>query len=167
MTDLALPATVSEPRTQAFSAFYTDTIGPLGGYAYQLLGDAELAADVVQEAYTRLLSRWVAIRKPRPYLFHVVTNLARDAWSARRRGTETLRDIVDGRPDVTSPATDSSVWDAVARLPERHREVVLLHYYSDLPLADVAAAVRRPVGTVKRQVAEARERLAQTLGDTQ
>jgi RNA polymerase sigma-70 factor (ECF subfamily) len=165
MTDLAVPPAVAGLRADPFEEFYAETVGPLGGYAYRLLGDAELAADVVQEAYARLLSRWVAIRQPRPYLFHVATNLARDAWRTRQRGEETVRGLIDGRPDVTAPAADNSVRDAVARLPKRHREVVLLHYYGDLTLADVAAAVRRPLGTVKRLVAEARDLLAGTLGD--
>ncbi|HVF06876.1 MAG TPA: sigma-70 family RNA polymerase sigma factor [Frankiaceae bacterium] len=152
-------------RRDSFTAFYAETIGPLGGYAYQLVGDRELAADVVQEAYTRLLSRWVGIRKPRPYLFHVVTNLARDAWSARQRGEAIVRGLVDARPEVATAPLDPSVWDAVARLPAVHREVVLLYYYADLPLADVAAAVRRPPGTVKRLLSEARDLLAGALGD--
>lgn len=165
MTDLAVPAPVRDTAHDAAIAdFYAETAGPLGGYVYQLVGDAELAADVVQEAFTRLLSRWVGVRKPKPYLFHVATNLAHDAWNARRRADETVRAVVDARTDLTVPARDNSVWDAVARLPERHREVVLLYYYADLPMVEVAAAVRRPTGTVKRQLSEARDRLAKTLG---
>ena len=163
----AVPAVdvAGRARDAAFEAFYDETVGPLGGYAFQLVGDPEIAADIVQEAYTRLLSRWVSVRKPRPYLFHVVTNLARDAWSQRQRGHALVRGIVDSRPALAAADADRSVWDAVERLPREYREIVLLHYYADLPLADVAAAVRRPTGTVKRMVAEARDRLARALGD--
>src|SRR5688500_4160513 len=162
---VSMPAAVSaRSRDAEFAAFYAETIGPLGGYAYQLVGDPELAADVAQEAYTRLLSRWVSIRAPRPYLFHVATNLARDAWSARQRAERTVQVIVDARPSLTVEAADRSIWDAVDRLPKKHREVVLLFYYADLPLNDVAAAVRRPSGTVKRLLSEARDRLAEALG---
>ena len=170
VTDLApaQPAVAAHAvRDTQFAAFYAETVGPLGGYAYQLVGDPDLAADVVQEAYTRLLSRWVAVRAPRPYLFHIATNLARDAWSARQRTENTLRAVVDGRPALAVDAADPSIWDAVDRLPKKHREVVLLFYYADLPLADVAAAVRRPTGTVKRQLSEARDRLAEMLGEAQ
>ncbi len=168
VTDLAAPTAVAaRARDAEFAAFYAETVGPLGGYAYQLVGDPDLAADVVQEAYTRLLTRWVAIRAPRPYLFHVATNLARDAWSARQRTQNTLRAVVDGRPALAVEPADPSIWDAVDRLPKKHREVVLLFYYADLPLTDVAAAVRRPTGTVKRQLSEARDRLAEMLGADQ
>lgn len=163
MTDVTADARSVRGRTDAFLEFYAETSGPLGGYAYQLVHDAEVAADIVQEAYTRLLSRWVAIRKPRPYLFHVVTNLAKDAWSAGQRDATLLKGLVDLRVPVDAPAPDCSVLDAVARLPRRHRDVVLLHYYGDLAVAEIAAVVCRPPGTVKRLMAEARVRLAETL----
>jgi RNA polymerase sigma-70 factor (ECF subfamily) len=50
-------------------------------------------------------------------------------------------------------------------LPAPLREAVLLHYLCDLPLTDVARAIRRPLGTVKRRLHEARQLLAQTLGE--
>ena len=53
--------------------------------------------------------------------------------------------------------------DVVRRLPDRVREPVVLHYYADLSVEAVAIALRRPVGTVKRQLSEARELLAQML----
>ena len=165
---VALPRALREAGgTDAFAAFYAETVGPLGGYAFQLVRDADLAADIVQEAFTRLLGRWVAIRTPRPYVFHIATNLARDAWATRQRTAAVVLDLVGIRPAMTSPASDPSVWDAVERLPRRHREVVLLFYYADLPLTDVAAAVRRPAGTVKRLLNEARTHLAETLGGPQ
>ena len=147
-----------------FAAFYRDTAGSLGGYVYRLVGDAEVAADVVQEAFVRLLTRWVTIRSPRPYLYHVATNLARDVWSERQRAERSMLSILGGRPRTAIDAVDLSVYDAVSRLPQRYREIVLLHYYADLPIEDVARTTRRPVGTVKRMLMEARERLARSLG---
>ncbi len=49
------------------------------------------------------------------------------------------------------------------RLPGHLRDVVLLHYYADLPVEEVARALRRPVGTVKRRLSDARGILAVTL----
>jgi RNA polymerase sigma-70 factor (ECF subfamily) len=48
----------------------------------------------------------------------------------------------------------------VLRLPTRLRDVVLLHYWADLSVADVGQALGRPSGSVKRQLAEARALLA-------
>jgi RNA polymerase sigma-70 factor (ECF subfamily) len=51
----------------------------------------------------------------------------------------------------------------VRTLPERLRDVVLLHYFADLTVEDVATAVNRPAGSVKRQLSEARAALATAL----
>lgn len=147
-----------------FTAFYADNCAAVTGYAYQLTRDAEVAWDVAQEAFTRLLARWVSVREPRAYLFHVVTNLVRDSWQSRQRRTRLLERL--GREhDSSTAGPDLSVADAVRRLPKAQAEVVLLFYYADLPVAEVAAAVRRPEGTVKSLLAQARTHLALTLED--
>ena len=154
--------TRTDTLAERFRALYRAEYPRVAGYAYRLTRDSEQANDIAQEAFTRLLSRFVAVREPRAYLFHVATNLARDTWAARARAAALAARRVD---ESVEPAPDSSVADAIARLPRRYREVVLLHYYADLAVADVASAVRRPAGTVKRQLAEARALLATSLGD--
>jgi RNA polymerase sigma-70 factor (ECF subfamily) len=73
---------------------------------------------------------------------------------------------VDALPEpAAAVGGDPGVLAAVRALPERLRVVVLLHYYADLPVADVAKALRRPVGSVKRQLNEARALLSHSLGD--
>jgi len=60
---------------------------------------------------------------------------------------------------------DHGLRDAVERLPDRLRVPMLLHYYADLPIAEVARLIHRPVGTVKQRLHEARTRLAGELGE--
>jgi RNA polymerase sigma-70 factor (ECF subfamily) len=145
----------------AFDAFYADTFGPLGGYALSLVGDRGVAEDLTQEAMVRVYARWATLRQPRPYAFRVVTNLARDRWRRRRTELRSIAELV--AEPVQGP--DVTVLDAVGRLPDRLRDVVLLHYYADLTVGEVATAVRRPPGTVKRQLSEARALLASDLED--
>ncbi len=54
--------------------------------------------------------------------------------------------------------------DAVARLPERDREVIALRYFADLSEAETASALECPVGTVKSRLARALGRLRIVLG---
>ena len=157
--------TLPAARRDGFPAFYAGNYSSLTGYACQLTRDPDLARDVSQEAFTRLLARWVTVREPRPYVFLVATNLVRDAWKARAKRERVIETLARRQEDAVA-GPDTSVADAVARLPRRHREVVLLFYYSDLLLADVAAAVRRPEGTVKRLLHEARDHLAAALEDS-
>ena len=79
----------------------------------------------------------------------------------RRRLVQLGREAVDRTPDATLAI---ELRDAMSRIPRRHRDVVLLHYYAGLSVPEVALAVGRPAGTVKRQLSEARERLSAQLG---
>ena len=157
------PAGTVAARATSFDALYQQEFTNIAGYCYLLVRDEELARDLTQEAFARLLSRWVGVREPRPFLFHVVTNLARDVWR-RDKSRRAAMTVLASRPEA-EPAPDGGVRDAVARLPQPHRTAVELYYYADLPVADVAAAIRRPLGTVKRLLAEARTMLASALED--
>jgi RNA polymerase sigma-70 factor (ECF subfamily) len=156
----ALPADEAE-----FGRLYAEHFGPLSGYALSLTGDPSVAVDVAQEAFTRLFARWGRVRDPRAWVFFVATNLATDAWRLAQRDrllTTALRHTMRSE----DPAHDPWLRDLVDRLPERLRSAVLLHYYADLPLDEVARLLHRPVGTVKRRLHEARALLLATGGQT-
>ena len=152
------PRAPAVPRDE-FAEFYAEYYGRVARYCYRLVRDEELARDLAQEAFARLYTRFPGLRDPGAYLFHVATNLARTAYSRSVRETRAL--------EAAEPPRDRGdhhhVHLAVSRLQRRYRELVLLYYFADLPIAAVAAAVRRPEGTVKRQLAEARRILAHDL----
>lgn len=160
----ARPGGTVAARAAAFDALYQREYPNVAGYCFLLVRDEELARDLTQEAFARLLARWITVREPRPFLFHVATNLARDAWRRDRRTREALT-VLATVPSDGAPAPDGGVRDAVARLPLPHRTAVELYYYADLPVSEVAAALRRPVGTIKRLLSEARAQLARALED--
>lgn len=145
-----------------FEALYVTHFGPLSGYLLSLVGDPGVAVDLAQEAFTRLLSRWRSVRDPRAWVFFVATNLARDHWRGVQRDRALVRESSRTAEEVAGPH-DPWLADLVARLSPRLREVVLLHYYADLPLSDVARLTRRPLGTVKRRLHEARRQLADSM----
>jgi len=163
----ALPALpgVSAATAQEFAALYTAEFGRLAGYLTALTGNVDLGREAAQEAFTRLFARWRSVREPRAFAYVVGTNLCRQHWkqsSRERAAVATLgAELVDVRP-----AHDLWLQDLVHRLPVRLREVVLLHYYADLPIEQVAAAIHRPVGTVKRRLHEARAALAAAVSDS-
>ena len=147
---------------EGFADFYAATFGDLAGYGWHLTGDPHLGDELAQEALTRVCARWGLLREPRPYAYRVVTNLARDGW--RRQTRERVALAALPAPDDV-PGPDAGLKDAVRRLPEHLRDVVLLHYFADLPVEDVARALRRPTGTVKRRLSDARALLATALED--
>lgn len=168
---VAVPVTLRavSAADDEFRAFYTREYAALTRYVWRLVDDAELAHDLAQESMVRLYARWRGVSEPRGYLYKVATNLVRRAW--RRRSDEVM--AVAGLAQlarvvgasVEGPEISSVVRDAVRGLPSRLRDVVLLHYFADLTVEDVATATRRPPGSVKRQLSEARAALAAALAD--
>ena len=143
----------------AFEDLYAVNYPRLAGYCYGLLSDRQQAAEVTQEAFARLFVRIVSVKDPVPWLYLVATNLCRDHWRAQERDRN-LDARLQARTSGSVPAHDPWIRDLVDRLPERLRTVVLLHYYADLPVAEIAHVLHRPTGTVKRRLMEARTALA-------
>jgi RNA polymerase sigma-70 factor (ECF subfamily) len=148
-------ATLTTEQASGFEAFFAETWPDLVAYCHTLTRDGALAEELTQEALTRVFVRFPLLREPRPYAFRVATNLVRAHWRSRTSA------LVD---DGVVPAHDVATLDAVRRLAPRLRDPVLLHYYADLPLADVARQLKRPLGTIKRRLHEARAQLSQDLG---
>ena len=142
-----------------FAEFYERTWPDLSSFCRSYVGGGHLADDVAQEAFTRLYVRYPLLREPRPYLFRTARNLLSDAARAQRRDALLVTEA------AVVPAPDGGVLDAVRRLSPPLRDAVLLHYYADLPVEEVARALRRPLGTVKRRLHDARLRLAVDLGE--
>ena len=87
---------------------------------------------------------------------------------ARKRRRRRSPDLWDTVPEIshTDRVADIDLERAIAALPERQRLAVTLHYFCDLPVVDVAAAMRCAEGTAKSALARARRTLTTTLGET-
>ena len=160
----ALPSLpgVSAAVQHDFAALYTTEFSRLAGYLTSLTGDPEIAREAAQEAFTRLFARWRKVSEPRGFVYVVGTNLCKHHWRQGGRERSAVTSLGITTEHGRAPH-DPWLRDLVERLPLRLREVVLLHYYADLPVAEVALAVKRPVGTVKRRLHEARALLAEAV----
>lgn len=150
-------------RDDAIRDLYLAQYGQLAGWAAHLVGDREIAHDFATEAFTRLLSRWQTVSDPRPWLYMTVANQVKDHWRKTERERRALAKVATIAPPEAQPAYDPGIRDLVQRLPERMRSVVLLHYYADLPVRDVAAALGKAEGSVKRSLYDARQDLLKAL----
>jgi RNA polymerase sigma-70 factor (ECF subfamily) len=156
----------SRADDEAFTRFFTAEFGALAAYCTRLLptGPAE---DAAQEALVRVWTHWRTVRDPRAYTFLVATNLARRQWrSDSKERVLNARFDDDERSRRERPDADANLRDLVNRLPVRLRTPTLLHYYADLPTAEVARLLRRPPGTIRRRLSEARRLLGDALTES-
>jgi RNA polymerase sigma-70 factor (ECF subfamily) len=151
-------AMATRSRDEAARELWDQHYAPLAGWCAALVGDRDAAHDIASEAFTRLLSKWVGVRDPRGFLYVTATNLARDRWRREQRDRR-LNVRLEMVTPTFAPASDPWLRDLVERLPDRMRAPVLLHYYADMSVAEVAAALHRPQGTIKRTLSDARARL--------
>jgi RNA polymerase sigma-70 factor (sigma-E family) len=140
----------------ATDRLFRERYGELVGLAGLLLADRGAAEEVVQEAFARFhLSRHRITDPDREvaYLRSIVCNLARR--SLRRRALERRKRAlperdVDPRPDAALARHQRDVVAAaLARLPRRQRECVVLRYWLDLPEREIAATLDIAPGSVK------------------
>lgn len=88
----------------------------------------------------------------------------RDHWRKRGREAIAYGKVGDETTTVdTDHSTTLTVRDAVQSLPDRLRMAVMLHYFADLPVATVAEQLGKSQGAVKRDLYDARARLAPIL----
>lgn len=152
----AVTAAIS--RDEAARLLWNLHYAPLAGWCASLVGDREAAHDIASEAFTRLLSRWLTVHDPKGYLYVTATNLVRDRWRREQRDRH-LQERLQQSTETTTAATETWLRDLVERLPDRTRVPVLLFYYADLSVAEIARALRRPEGSIKRLLHDGRKNL--------
>jgi RNA polymerase sigma-70 factor (sigma-E family) len=143
-------------------------------FALMLVGDQTTAEDVVQEAFLGLYRAWDRVRDPDAVLGYLRTAVVNGARSVHRSRGRAQRLRVPHDPPVWSAeaaAMDGedrrAVLAAVAKLPQRQREVLALKYYLDLSEDDVAAMLRVSRGTVASTGARALAAVARRLREDQ
>jgi RNA polymerase sigma factor (sigma-70 family) len=145
---------------------YDAEFGRLAGWTTRLVGDPDLAHDLATEAFVKLVRNWSTVRQPRAWLYTTVANLVRDHWRKRGREAMAYERHAAGAPEHMNRAagdlaTTLTVRDAVLALPDRLRVPALLHYFADLSVAQIASQLNKADGNIKRDLYDARARLAQ------
>ena len=127
--------------------------------AWLLSGSRQVAEDVVHDAFLALEPRWREVTDPGPYLRRSVVNGVKSHH--RRRDVERRY-----QAEAPSPALNpeiEEVWSHVSSLPARQRQALVLRFYLDFTVEQVAEELDCPVGTAKslihRGVAGMRERV--------
>ena len=147
-----------------FTAEYPRLVRTLHG----VVQDATLAEDIAQEAFIQLLNHWAKVSRyeqPGAWVRRVAIRMAvRESGRGRRR-RELERSTLEAPPSARQPGTDLDLQDAIRRLPPRQRAVVVLFYFEDRPMDEVAAILDFAPATGWVHLHRARHQLAMTLGE--
>jgi RNA polymerase sigma-70 factor (ECF subfamily) len=155
-------------------AFCRRVYPPLVGGLTLHCRDRGVAEDVAQETLVRVWERWSTghiTGRPEAWAWRVAVNLASSRFrrrAAERRAYARLDRRSAAAAAAAAPpdqADQLTVRDAVAALPERQRAALILRYYADLPVAEVATALGCAEGTVKSLTHKAVESLRRRLDD--
>jgi RNA polymerase sigma-70 factor, ECF subfamily len=148
---------------QAFSALYEATAKPLWRYVARVSGRQDIADDILQESYLRLLCSGrseMELADARPYLFRIATNLLHDRW---RRGDDLLFQQTDEPSTESHPETALDATRMLHRLKPRARELLWLAYMEGMTHREIADVTGLNVMSVRILLLRARREAAALL----
>ena len=135
--------------------------------AYSYVQDEQTALDVVQNAIIRGLEGCYGLRNPlaiKTWFYRIVVNESLQYLRKQKKET-TLTEEHTATLTYHEPAfaEDKGAYEAVMQLPEPMKTVVILHYYEDLTLKQIAEITNTPLSTVKTRLYSALKKLKLTL----
>lgn len=165
---IALP--VMEGATPTFESTFRSLFPRATRVARRILNDEGLAEDAAAEAFARAHSLWRKIGSSEfrdAWILRVTANVAIDMGRRRRRfllaGLAPRAAVERASTEAVDPGL-SDLARALAALPRRQREIVVLRYLDGIPEAEVASALGVSLGTVKKEAFVARRALRERLG---
>lgn len=145
--------------------------GPaLVGYAYLLTGELQAAEDLVQDGFVRAFAhrRATDVTWAEAYIRRTILHAFVDGGRRRRRADDRRHLVVsdDLAPDAHAQVVDRAVVSAALRnLSPRERACVVLRFYDDLTVPQIAERLDLSQGAVKRYLSDAAGRLRPQLGE--
>jgi RNA polymerase sigma-70 factor (ECF subfamily) len=124
-------------------------------------GDPEVASDSVAEAFAQVIRRGGAIRDPQAWVWRAGFRIAAGELKKRGSTTSLMPD-----PGYLDPEVDTRLLEALAQLPPKQRAAVVLFYYADASVREVARRTGMSQLSVRANLSRGRKRLKQLLGDS-
>ncbi|MCL6287467.1 SigE family RNA polymerase sigma factor [Streptomyces sp. 43Y-GA-1] len=149
----------------AFTAYVQERRASLYATAYHLTGDRFEAEDLLQSALFSTYRAWDRISDKAAvggYLRRTMTNLHISAWRRRKLNeypTEELPETVGDTDAMRGTELRAVLWQALARLPELQRTMLVLRYYEGRTDPEIASILDISVGTVKSSIWRSLRRL--------
>jgi RNA polymerase sigma-70 factor (ECF subfamily) len=182
LSDVELIARVSDGDAKALEVLYDRYNRVVYSFALRIVGDPQIAEELLQEVFFRAWQQGKAFRETRgafvTWLLSITHNMAIDEVRKRRRrpqkaDSEEPELVLAGVPD-TSQDVEGEVWlttlrstieGAMALLPAAQREAIELAYFQGLTQREIAERLGEPLGTIKTRMRLGIQKLREHLGD--
>ncbi len=158
---------------ESFNAIVSRHYPAVYRLAYRLLNHREEAADATQSTFLRAyraLGEFDVRRALKPWLYRICVNICIDMRRSRGFSQHSLSDVEgvlsagdESLPQIEREELRRNVRSAIASLPSRYRQVVVLRHYYGLDIGEIAEVVEAPPGTVKSWLFRARAMLRRCL----
>ncbi len=151
---------------QEFSTRVLEVEGMLYRVAYGILLNQSDCADAVQEALMRGWEKLHTLREEEYFRTWLTRILINQCYSMIRRRRFFLP--LDSARTVAAPEnSDSELHDAIARLDDKLRLPIVLHYMEGYSVEEIAQMLSQPTGTVKTRLMRARKQLRESLSEAE
>jgi RNA polymerase sigma-70 factor (ECF subfamily) len=139
---------------------------PLFSFLAWRVGNVPLAQEAAQESFVRAFLSLKKLRKPESFyswLLGIAERVAKEQFRWERHHQQD-REVAEGAMASTDDHNENyPVEEAIAALPESHRQVILLRYYEGLSCQEVANRLKMPLGSVTKTLSRAYGLLRQDL----
>jgi len=142
-----------------FSLVYRAQRNRLRRAAYLMTGQSAVAEELVHDAFERLHQKWATVDVPAAYLRTTLVRLCL-AWrdrTAMGHARET------GSPDRVEPPEIDETWELLAALPRDQRVALVLRFYEDMPVDEIARVMGCRPATARTRIHRALAKLREEM----
>ena len=171
-SDAQLVQEILAGNKQAFALLVARYERSVRASAVNIVKSTHAADDIAQDAFLRAFQQLPTLRNPNvfgPWLMKIARRCAID--SLKKQQSLTLTDSLDQmaahKRNGQLDEKNQHLLEAVAKLPESERQVVMLRYFGPYNVRELASVVGRSVGTVTKQLSRARKRLKRRLQESE
>lgn len=148
-------------REEGFDDAYRRLWAPMVRLGHLLTGSVAVGEDLAQDAFVGMHRHWATVDNPDAYVRMALINRARN--HARRAG-RTFPGWAAAQAEVSTGIEEiDETWALLRTLNERQRTAIVLRYYLDLPLREIADLLGCRVGTAKSAIHRGLAQLKETL----
>jgi len=148
-------------EVESVEALYRADADRLWRALYAYAGDRDIASDALAEAYAQVLNRGSAVRDPAAWVWRTAFRISAGALKARRSTDR----VVLGPDEHVDRYADPDLLEALRLLPDSQRAAIVLFYYADLPIREIATRLGTNGLAVRANLSRGRRRLRTLLGE--